>query len=192
MKFKVITPVAIEPVSLAEARLQLKLTADDDTSLDALITGLCTTAREYAEHYTGRALAPVTLEAALDAFPGAIDLPMPPVSGVTSIKYTDTTGVEQTLPTGQYALSTYGDSRMVFPAYGATWPATQDVQDAVRVQFEAGYAIAPKAVKAAILLIVGHLYENRQEVVVSPGSTMGLQIPMGAMSLLDTIKVYGF
>jgi len=93
MKFKVVTPVATEPVTLAEARLQCKVDADDTTH-DALITGLITAAREFAEHYTGRALAPQTLEAALDAFTDDdyIDLPMPPVSSVTSIKYTDTAG----------------------------------------------------------------------------------------------------
>jgi hypothetical protein len=77
MAFKVVTAVSTEPVLLAEARLQIK--AEQRTSEDTLITAWITAARELAEQYTGRALAPVALEAALDCFPGYendyIDLP---------------------------------------------------------------------------------------------------------------------
>ena len=70
MKYKVITPVATEPVTLAQARLQVRLTDDDGTDEDTLLTAYITAAREIAEHYTGRALAPQTLEAALQRFRG--------------------------------------------------------------------------------------------------------------------------
>src|SRR4051794_11419297 len=98
MRYKVVTPVEIEPVSLAEARLQCKVD-DDDDSHDAALTSLITAARENAEHHTGRALAVQTLEMALDAFPacGGFGLPMLPVASVASIKYTDAAGAEQTL-----------------------------------------------------------------------------------------------
>jgi hypothetical protein len=49
MHFKVITAVATEPVTLAEARLQCKVDADDTTH-DAVLTALITAAREFAEH----------------------------------------------------------------------------------------------------------------------------------------------
>lgn len=75
--YKVITAPTPEPVTLAEARLQIK--ADSDTTEDTLITGWIKSARKIAEQYTGRALAPQTLEMALDCFPGGdddyIDLP---------------------------------------------------------------------------------------------------------------------
>ena len=57
MSYRVITAVAIEPVTLAEARLQLRMTVDDTAADDPLINVLITAAREFAEHYTGRALA---------------------------------------------------------------------------------------------------------------------------------------
>jgi len=197
MHFKVVTAVTTEPVLLADARLHIK--ADSDTSEDTLISAWITAAREIAEHYTGRALAPQTLEAALDEFPwddDSIELPMPPVATITSVKYTDTTGVEQTISASAYALSLYGDSRQIAPTYGNEWPSTQDIPDAVRIRYVTGYgatgagagfAACPKAVKAAILLMVAWMNENR-------GSEMNpddIQ-PPAAKSLLNTVKLWGF
>lgn len=188
MHHKVITAVATEPITTAEAKLHLRVDHADD---DALIGALITAAREFAEHYTGRALAPQTLEAALDAFPdeGFIDLPMPPVASVTSIKYTDTAGAEQTVSSGNYALSTYGESRRVNLSADAQWPTdAEEVADAVRIRYVAGYATCPKAARQAMLLLIGHLYENRQAATALKVEV----IPMGARALLDTIKVWGF
>lgn len=192
--YKIITPVATEPVSRQEAKLHCRVIADvadvtanpEDTAFDAWIIA----AREFAEHYTGRAFAPQTLEMGLSCFPAssdeAIDLDMPPVAAITSVKYTDNAGVEQTIPGSSYALSTYGDSRRLAPTYNTYWPTTQDVPDAVRIRYVTGYATLPKAAKAALLLLIGHLYENRQAV-----STLSMdEIPMGARSLLDTIKIW--
>lgn len=192
MPYKVITAVTAEPVTLAEARLHLK--ADSDTSEDSLITAWITAAREVAEHYTGRALAPQTLEMALDGFSatdGEIVLAMPPVASITSLKYTDTAGVEQTLSPSAYALSLYGDSRKVAPTYGNYWPSTQDIPDAVRVRYVAGYgqqggAVCPKAIKAAILLMIGWLNENRGD-SIQPDDIQ----PQAAKSLLGTQKIWG-
>ena len=125
MKFKVITAVGTEPITRAEAKLHLGLddmsgSHPDDAIIDALITG----ARQHAEHYTKRALAQQTVEAALDAFPDSdddrIDLPRAPVASITSVKYTDTSGTEQTISGSAYALSTYGESRTVAPTVSAT------------------------------------------------------------------------
>ena len=186
MKYKVITAVATEPVTLAEARLQCKVDSDD-TSHDTALTSLITAAREFAEHYTGRALAQVTLEAALDEFPcdTVIDLPMPPVTSVTSIKYTDTAGAEATMPTSDYALSSY-DARRVSLAYGATWPSTQAIADAVRVRFVTGYTEVPKAVKAALLL---HIEIESPLNPLAPAERENLE--RARDSLLNTVKVYG-
>jgi hypothetical protein len=46
----------------------------------------------------------------------------------------------------------------------------------------------PFEAKAAILLIVGHLYENREEVVEHSNQTL-LNIPTGAEALLRPLRV---
>ena len=124
---------------------------------------------------------------ALDAFPEddeAITLEMGPVATITSIKYTDTAGTEQTITSTDYALSLYGNANQVAPTYGDYWPLTQDIPNAVRIRYVTGYTTAPYAVKAAILLLVGHLYENRESV----SAINAQEIPMGATALLNTIK----
>jgi len=189
MEYRVTTAVATEPVTRTEVKVHLRV---DSTVEDTMIDGLITAARETAEHYTGRALAPQTLEVALDCFPSyendAITLPRCPVTSITSVKYTDTDGVEQTLSSTKYALSPYGESRILAPTFGNYWPTTQDIMNSVRIVQVCGYTTCPKAAKQAILLLIGHLYENRQDV-----SAMKLEeIPNGARSLLDTIKVYGY
>jgi uncharacterized phiE125 gp8 family phage protein len=192
MDYKVITAVATEPVTLAEARLQIK--ADSDiTTEDSLILVWITAAREAAEHYTGLALAEQTLEAALDEFPeDVICLPRPPVATITSVKYTDTAGDEQTISAIDYALSQYGDSRRLAPTYGNYWPTTQDIPDAVRIRYVTGYAATgagagftacPKSVKAAILLMVAWFNEHRGD-AMDPDDIQ----PPAAKSLLNTVK----
>ena len=189
MAYKVVTAVATEPVTLAEARLQVKLTADDSTAEDALLTAWITAARETAEHYTGLALAPQTLEMAMDEFPcyenDVIELAMPPVATITSVKYTDAAGVEQTIAASAYALSLYGDARRLTPTYGNYWPITQDIPDAVRIRYVTGYTAIPKAAKAAILLMVAWLNENRGDSIVADDIQ-----PPAAKALLGTVKIW--
>jgi uncharacterized phiE125 gp8 family phage protein len=189
MAHKVVTPVETEVVSLAEARLQCKLDSDD-TTWDATLTALITAAREYAEHETQRALAPQTLEMALDRFPacgGEILLEMPPISSVTSIKYDDTGGVEQTLATSVYAFSAYGTARRVSLKYGQVWPSTLCQADAVRIHYVTGYDECPKAAKAAMLLHIEAEFPNN---ALTPDERADKCRARDA--LLDTIKVWGF
>lgn len=180
--YKVVTPVATEPVTTAEAKLHCKVDHSDD---DTLIATLITAAREFAEHHTGRAFAAQTLEMALNEFPDDsdedwIDLDLPPVATVSSVKYTDTAGVEQTISSSDYTLSAYGESRRINPAYSVTWPLTQDIPDAVRIRYVTGYTALPKAAKQGLLLVIGHFYEMR-----GPSTE---DIPAGALALLNTIK----
>jgi uncharacterized phiE125 gp8 family phage protein len=52
--FKVLTPIATEPIALPDAKAYLRVDFGDD---DGVIAGLITRARSYAETVTGRALA---------------------------------------------------------------------------------------------------------------------------------------
>lgn len=188
---KVITPVAVEPITLQEAKLHCKVITDlqdvEPYAEDSLITSWITTAREVAEHYTGRALAPQTLEMAFHCFPDdSFMLDLPPVASITSIKYTDIAGVEQTVSPSLYLVSSYGDARLVSLTYDSEWPDTRDEPEAVRVRYVTGYTSTPAAVKSALKLMVGWFNEHR-------GSEMDpndIQ-PPAAKSLLNTVKIWG-
>src|SRR5690348_16556758 len=101
MSLRLIADPATEPVSLAEAKAHLRVTASDE---DALISALIIAAREAAEHELGRALITQTWEKTLDLFPDAIELTNPPVQSVASVQYLDIDGVEQTLSSVSYTL----------------------------------------------------------------------------------------
>ena len=164
MSLKLITAASALAVSLSEAKAHLRVDSSDE---DTLITAMITSATETAEQITGRAIMPQTWELTLDAFPNALELTRVPAISVTSIKYFDAAGVQQSLASNAYALDNADDFGFAYivPAYGTEWPVTRDQINAVAVQYVAGYANAaavPGPIKAWIKLVVGAMYENRE------------------------------
>lgn len=183
MSLKVITPPASEPVTLAEAKLHLRV---DGTTEDALISSLIVAARQGAEHLTDRALMTQTLELSLDGFPSVIKLPRPPLVSVTSVKYVDQAGAEQTLVSTDYQLDAASEPARLMPAYGETWPTTRNQVNAVTIRYQAGYTTVPDQIKSWMLLRIGMLYANRES--VATGISVA-QVPY-VDRLLDAYRVY--
>ena len=187
MSVRVITAPTTEPVTLTEAKLHLRV---DHSTDDNLITALITAAREHVEHVTERSLITQTLELVVDAFPAAeIRLPRPKLISITSVKYDDADGVEQTMDAADYTTDTYSEPGWLFPVYGTDWPSTLDAPNAVRVRYVAGYGSAsavPSGIKAWMLVRIGALYKNREELV--DGRNVA---PSYVDRLLDAYRVYG-
>lgn len=159
-----ITAPATEPITLDDVKLSLRLDASVGALEDSLLTRLIRSARERAEHITGRAFITQTWGVVLDTFPDAIELPITPASAVTSVKYLDVNNVEQTLNPADYVLDNFGLTAYIVPAYGKTWPSIYPEINAVRVQYTAGYgnaAAVPECVKDWMYLIVEDAYRNR-------------------------------
>jgi len=184
MGVKVITPPNLATlIATADLRAHCNALAADD----ALLEGFRSAAHGHAEHYAGRSFGSQTLEVALDEFPsGAIELPRGPVTSITSVKYIDEAGVEQTLSNTLYTLDDYGLQCWAVPAVDTEWPAIMEVANAVKVRYVAGDL--PGAVRSAMLLSVGHWYANRE----ATAPTAVQELPLGVKSLLDTVKVWGF
>ncbi len=170
MGLSLVTAPAAEPVTLAEAKLHLR--QEDSTADDTLITALIVAARENVEQFTRRALIEQTWKLWLDEFPssGVIYLPKSPLRSVVAVTYVDGAGAVQTLATTEYAIDTAATPGRIYLAYDKSWPSTRAIQDAVRVEFKGGYGTAatavPEGIKAAMKLIIGDLYENRERTVV--------------------------
>lgn len=190
-------PIA-EPLTIEECRLHLNVDPlDIDVSHpdDAMIMALQGAAREWCEDFSGLSLAVKTYEMALDVFPNdEIRLPSPPIVEVVSIKYLDTDFVEQILPNDQYTIDSYQRPGWVMPAYGTNWPATAPVANAVKITYRSGFAVPgddveidalPFVERAAMCLVMGHLYRNR-ETTVEKALT---EIPYGAEALLRPRRV---
>jgi uncharacterized phiE125 gp8 family phage protein len=137
MPYVLVSAPTAEPVTLAEAKLHLRV---DDNADDALIGALITAARQHAEHDTRRALVTQTWKLALDVFPeNVVTLDHAPVSTVVSVVYTDPDGVNKTLDAGAYQLDAITEPCRLVPAYGNSWPATRAQVNAVAVTYTCGY-----------------------------------------------------
>jgi len=174
--WKVVTGPTSEQITLAEARLHLRLDDDGDSPAshpdDPWLLQNIPTARRWCERWMMRALAPQVIEFALPAFNSAsIDLPMSPITSIVSVKYFDGDYVEQTLGTDAYTFDNYIEPARIVLAYGTTWPTTTIVPNAVKVRYHCGYSLRgdspysnpmPDEFRSAMLLVLADLYENRE------------------------------
>lgn len=166
MAWKVTTPPAETPVTLTEARNHLKEPPTEDNDL---ITRQIAAATQYLEYFTGRKFITQTVTEYWDAWPsGNIELSVFPVISVSSVKYLDANGTLQTWDAANYVTDLVSRKSRIAPAYGLTWPTIREQINAIQVACVVGYGAAAAVdakIKAAILLIVGELYENREDKV---------------------------
>jgi hypothetical protein len=81
-----------------------------------------------------------------------------------AVKYIDPNGVQQTLDPSVYVVDNVHTPARLRVAYGQSWPLTRDQWDAVRVQYQVGWADAasvPLPLVQAMLLLISQLYEHR-------------------------------
>lgn len=198
MALELDTAPTSEPLLLGEAKHHLRINANDD---DAYVKTLITAAREQAEDYTHRALINQTWKLYLGmfpfntpgAFPDAIIVPKPPLSSVTSITYTDTSGVSQTVDASDYDVDTASEQGRITPAFGEVWPTARDAPNSVVVTFVAGYGSAatsvPTRIKQGMLIAIGDMYENRESIVIG---TISSQVAQSAQTLWNPYRVMRF
>ena len=194
-----------EVVTLAEARAHLRVDAygsPPESADDDWIEAQIPAARAYCEAYLGRALAPRTMELATNAFPGVavesppgacLVLPFGPAVSVEWIRYTDSDGVEQTLDSATYEIDAYAVPSRLVLTYGSTWPTARSALNSVRVRYVTGYVsesespathpVIPKAARSAVLMMLAHLFENRE----ATGTDKLVEVPLGVQSLLDLV-----
>lgn len=212
----------IKPITLAEAKAQCRAQDfdDDDVKIGALIAA----ATSYLDGWTGilgRALCEQTWRQDYDSLSHGnwrqdfdsishgraseihgscrgLRLPLFPVIDITSVKYKDTAGVEQTIDPVNYSLQT--DDLGSYVQFVSTYasPALFTELPRASVTYRAGYAnagIAPDpitstvddAIKHAMLMIVSHWYENRETVVVGQRA-QAISIPFAADALLGAFR----
>ena len=155
-------------VTLAEAKLHLRVDFADD---DALISALIEAARQQIEEtLVWRSFTPRDYSATFDSWNGSeIWLPMPPVQEVLGVSIVDDGVPDVIVDPGGYTL----DKNL----------------GRLRINYSAGYDVAPGWAKAAILLQVGNLYENREAVVVGAGVS-AIQVPQALEALTLPWRAY--
>lgn len=188
------TAPSVEPLTLAEVKAYLRVDYTDEDTLIAMLIASATEALDgWSSGKLGRALITQEWRMHLDGFPSdpytrksliatdraraegivawpgyelGIDIPLPPLQSVGSVKYLDADGVEQTLAASTYTTEirgqTFGRIRL---NEGQTWPSYRAETGCVRIDFTAGYGDAatdvPAPIKLAMLMQIGHAYDNR-------------------------------
>ncbi len=167
MSLQLLTPPEAEPVTVDEMKKQLNLDHDED---DVYLGQLILAARRYAETCLNRQLVSATWVKRFDFFPCyTIQVPLPPLVSVTTLKYIDTGGTLQTLVANtDYEVDIRSTPGRICPAYQKQWPSTRDVMNAVELTFVAGYGEpddVPEEIRYGIKLLVSEMYDKREPTV---------------------------
>lgn len=150
-------------VTLADAKQQLRIASTyDDNNVNTLLDA----ARQIVESETNRAILNQTWTLYLDYFPDVIYLPKGIIQSVTSVKYIDTGGTQQTLADGTDYTTTTGidDGRIVPTNNGWVSDVNTEQNNVVEIIFVAGYGATKTAetswAEQAILMKLSQLYYN--------------------------------
>lgn len=183
------TDAATEPVTLVEAKKQVEV-ATSSTAHDDHLNRLIESERKFVEQYTRRALISQTWRLNLTHFTDrVIALPRPPLTSVTSVKYYDPNGTQQTLVEGtDYRVNTTSNPGAIYFINGGWPPVDIDRLDAVEVIYVAGYASAddvPDTFKEVILNLVAHKFSNRGD----SNTHQTFVIPAHIRGMLKSLKL---
>jgi uncharacterized phiE125 gp8 family phage protein len=202
---KVIIPPAEEPLTIDECRSHLEALpyGDSDSSDDmddTMILGWLAAAREHCENFLGLSLAERVLEIALDESPTeAVELPFGPVLEILSVTVgggeasssSSSSSDAETVDPSAYLLDDFSmPNRLVVRS---AWPASGGPLG-VRITYRAGYGRAdatdteqplPATFRAAILLVLGHLFAHREEATEKALTAL----PLGFEALLRPSRV---
>ena len=188
-----ITGPTAEPVTTAEAKNHLRVSFDSD---DQQIASMVSAARIAIEARSGMRLYTQTIEVRTDDWSELIDpdrsdvlrLRTAPLQSITSVKYYDSASdADTTLAAADYVSDLLGVPARI--QIKNTWPATNDYVGNIRIRCVAGYATTkaiPAHLKQAVLLLVGHFYENREAVT----DLKLMEIPEGINALIHSLPEY--
>jgi len=187
MSLQSITPPAIEPVTLEEAKAHLKVDSIDD---DALITELISAARARAEWHTGRAFVTQSWMLWIDRWPSCrpIEIPLPPLQSVSSVTVYPPDDGATVLDPATYQVDAESSPARLALKTNTTPPTNLRAMNAIAIAFTAGYGDAasdvPAPIREAILELIAFAYENRGEAMAS--------FPLDALALLASFRILNF
>lgn len=174
---RAITPPTGFAVSVSDARRHLRLEQlDDDAAIAVYIE-----AAQASLAYLNRAILPASYAYDLYCTTPIVEIPMPPLRQVTAVRLPDNSLIAST----NYRVTTTSQGRgIIQPVTGYSWPTPLSGSLVASIEFDAGYVKTPSAIRSAILLIVGALFENRS--AASPVSLT--ELPFGVDRLVSVYQ----
>lgn len=161
-----LTPPALEPVSLPEARVFLRL---DQSEEDGLLATLITAARLMVEAASGRCLIDQHWRIVLDRWPGSgrIRLPLSPVSSITAARVYDVLGEARPVAADALQLDKAADPPLI--RVTGEVPEIGRARGAIEIDLVAGYgataSVVPALLRQAVLRLAARWFEQRGDVV---------------------------
>ena len=175
---------ASEPVSLAEAKAQLRIVGSDD---DPLLASLITAARRVVEARTGLCLMAQVWACFRDGWPadGVIALPVAPVIAVDEIGVHGEDDEKAVIDPAHYILDAASRPARVMLRGSRLWPPPGRAVNGIAIRVEAGFGAAedvPQPLRQAVLMLVAHFFAQR-------GDEAGPALPLGLGALLDPYRL---
>jgi len=193
MNYTVTVDPARQVIELEEVKNHLRV---DGTTDDGLIGDYLAAAIDAAERFMNRPLITQTLKLTLDEFPASreIEIARVPVQSVSSVKYYDVDGAQQTLSSDDYFVDTATEPARVRLKPDESWPDLDDGRPgAVEVTFVAGYGDTPEDIPGqiaqGILFTVAHFFTMREPVIVG---TIIAKVPQSATWCFDKYRLKTF
>ena len=175
-------------ITIERAKAHLRVEHGEE---DALITSLIASASRYIENRTGQVFDKrdgiVMIADRLPKGTGGLELEWTPVRSVTEVAYLDADGSQVLMPEASIYVEKRGVYPVIYPAIDTSWPEHLPQRGGVQVTINAGYEEPPADVQSAALLIIGHLFENRESVVIG---TISSELPMGVEMLLAPYVIH--
>lgn len=166
MTFETVTLPTVYPVEVSDLMAHCRIT---DSSEQEFLEGVIASATDYVQGFTGLQLIRATYRIRLPQFIDPIRFPQSPLASVTSVQYVDTAGATQTLSTDYYTADTYSNPGQIRRKYGMSWPQIREQDDAVIIEYVAGYGTTkdtvPHLIRHAVKTIAAHMYEHREPTI---------------------------
>lgn len=179
LRVKRVTQPVTSIVSLGQAKAHLRVSHDTD---DTYITALIDTATAFIEGPNGAGIAvlPAQWRITMDHLPRAFDIDLCPVQSLDSITVD---GV--TISSDLYTADLDSVPARVVGSY---IPQVRTDVGKVKVTFTAGYNDVPADLMHCALLLIGHLYENREAASAGVAVT---EVPFAVEAILSRYRAYG-
>lgn len=164
-KLTLVTAATEDPVSLTEAKAHLNETRSSE---EATIVRLISVATESLQQRFWTQFVTATYDQYFDSFADFGVLQRNPVLTVSSVKYNDIDGNQQTLASTVWEQGDEYGRGIVRLKYNQTWPTCRGHTDDIVVRYTCGYGAAsavPEPINHAILLTVADLYAMRESVM---------------------------
>lgn len=164
MRPEIITPPAIQPVTLIELKEQASI---DHAALDTRLESYIRTATSYIESYLDRPLITQTRRRWFERFTSdEIELDCQ-LQSVTHVKYYSLSDVEATYPSAYYYVDSTEEPGEIKLKDGRDWPTISlRPAKAIEVQYICGYGATaesvPEPIRQAILMLAASYVRNRE------------------------------